>query len=223
MSPKSVHWHPSVKNNEHDSNSTPRGSRTTLEQDSSSFSGLGSQKSGVSYRPQPELTSSQPVLTRVILKSKEYPDVLSPSLGEAKTAYRGQSGSPASKSKRERSSLPVMNTGPSYDQVLYPANSPSKKISPSKRSTKSSSPRKQKLDVSVLPWVPDAPNLLEVPNTPRPRRLPTPDLPPIDPWTFYPQPIKPYNGSAIAPGTAKMREDIKSETSPLCHVLDCST
>jgi hypothetical protein len=227
MSPKTVHWHSSVKDNEHDSDSTSVGHKATLHaqvQQGSSFFGLDSKKSGVSSKPQPEWTSSQPVLTKVFRKSNGYPDVSYPSLVETKTAYRGQSGSSASKTaapkvaskpKRVRSSLPVMNTGASYDQVLYPASSPSKTSSPSKRSSKTSSPRKQKSEVSVLPWVPDAPNLLEVPNTPRPRRLPTPDLPPIDPWTFYPHPIKPYNDGAIAPGTAKMREDIKRETSPL--------
>jgi hypothetical protein len=42
--------------------------------------------------------------------------------------------------------------------------------------------------IAVPPWVPDAPpsGVLTPPATPRPSRLPTPDLIPIDPWAYYP-------------------------------------
>jgi hypothetical protein len=57
-----------------------------------------------------------------------------------------------------------------------------------RRSGGSSSHLIPRSKIAVPPWVPDAPpsGVLTPPVTPRPRRLPTPDLIPIDPWAYYP-------------------------------------
>jgi hypothetical protein len=55
----------------------------------------------------------------------------------------------------------------------------------SQGSPSQSTPRSKK---AVLPWVPDPPpsGVLTPPPTPRPSRLPSPDLSPIDPGAYYP-------------------------------------
>ena len=234
MSTKTVRWHPSVGNCDYDSVSNAIINETVLypkaQQERSSFSTPVFDGAAVFSNHKRGSMASKPVVIKAAFKSKGEPDAPSPSkfvLKKATPKYKGKSrassspksGAPIAvpKSKRPSGSSLPSNLVASATVYRVVSDAPSEADAPSERIRSSSSQRTQKSKRSVPPWVPDAPDPLGMmPNTPRPRRLPTPDLPPIDPWTFYPRPIKPYSDSAFPPSATQLRQDTKSEISSTC-------
>lgn len=230
MPTKAVRWHESVTDSKHDEIFNPAVTKpiqyTQRQHDPSTFSGPDEQRGAAFAKNRLNMMYSQQAGTRFVLKPIRDPDALaSPKLGRAKAAPspRRQSGSVSSnitagkapsKFKHQQGSSPSILVVEPIDPYHKENRSPSKAARSPRKTRKASPEREQEIDWRDLPWVPDAPDPLKMPSTPRPRRLPTPDLPPIDPWKFYPRPIMAYNDCALPPGPAALRQEVKSKILP---------
>jgi hypothetical protein len=224
---KTVHWHPSVIDNEANVESNPvvnREATSYKDQPLSSFENPVVNRPDLFPKDKQGSSLDNPVPNKADLMPKGQPDSLfdNPAVNRSARYPQDKPGSSLNKPVIDRVTLSynseLNGLSPHPDvNISAPRQKanclPSKANVPLRRPGKSSWLRTQKSKRSVPPRVPDAPVLLLPPSTPRPSRLPTPDLPPVDPWAYYPKPLKSYNVGIIPPSPAAMRQNIARELS----------